>query len=76
MIRHDCEGMQSVMVEHARVVVNRFGYHFSECGLAQVERAPASFVQQTVQCDEGLSRGEIAGSEDSVDGKTIVKPPG
>ena len=76
VIRHDCESMQDMVVKHARVAVNRFDYHSSECWLVKVKWATSSSVEQTVQRREGLSRREIAGLEYSITGKAVVKPPG
>jgi hypothetical protein len=76
MVRHHSEGMQEIMPQGVRVVLDGFDDHFRNGRLAKIHRTTAAFVQQAVQCGEGLPGTDCGGTEGSIGRQTAVETPG
>ena len=63
MIRHDREGVQKVMAQHVRVVVNGFRHHVRHSSLAEIKRSRTHALQQPVECSELPAGAELIREE-------------
>ncbi len=75
VVGHDHESVQVIMPEGMGVVADGFYDQAGKGWLAEVERAHAGLIQQTVQCGKGLPGGERTPWERSMRGQTAVEPP-